>query len=69
MNLPDWTEPVARYMLEEGLANTLKLSAIALVGSALIGITLGTLLTIRFLPLRARDPRSTSRSGEACRSS
>ncbi|HET9507577.1 MAG TPA: amino acid ABC transporter permease [Gaiellaceae bacterium] len=53
MSLPDWTEPVARYILEEGLVNTLKLSAIALVGSALIGITLGTLLTIRFLPTRA----------------
>jgi polar amino acid transport system permease protein len=53
MSLPDWVEPVARYMLEEGLANTLKLSAIALVGSALVGITLGTLLTIRFLPTRA----------------
>jgi polar amino acid transport system permease protein len=33
--------------------NTLKLSAIALVGSSIIGITLGTLLTIRFLPTRA----------------
>jgi polar amino acid transport system permease protein len=53
VNLPDWTEPVARYILEQGLVNTLKLSAIALVGSALIGITLGTLLTIRFLPTRA----------------
>jgi polar amino acid transport system permease protein len=53
MSLPDWTEPVARYIIEQGLVNTLKLSAIALVGSALIGITLGTLLTIRFLPLRA----------------
>jgi His/Glu/Gln/Arg/opine family amino acid ABC transporter permease subunit len=50
---PDWIGPVARYMLEVGIANTLKLSAIALVGSSLIGITLGTLLTIRFLPLRA----------------
>jgi polar amino acid transport system permease protein len=50
---PDWVEPVARYMFEVGLANTLKLSAIALVGSSLIGIVLGTLLTIRFLPLRA----------------
>jgi polar amino acid transport system permease protein len=49
---PDWVEPVARYMLEVGLANTLKLSAIALVGSSLIGIVLGTLLTVRFLPLR-----------------
>ena len=53
MNLPDWTGPVARYILEEGLVNTLKLAAIALVGSALIGITLGTLLTVRFLPTRA----------------
>ena len=53
MSLPDWIEPVARYMLEEGLVNTLKVSAIALAGSALIGITLGTLLTIKFLPSRA----------------
>jgi polar amino acid transport system permease protein len=53
MSLPDWVEPVARYMLQEGLANTLKLSAIALVGSAVIGVTLGTLLTINFLPTRA----------------
>ena len=53
MTLPDWIEPVARYMLEEGLANTLKVSAISLVGSAVIGILLGTLLTIRFLPSRA----------------
>lgn len=53
MTLPDWVEPVARYMLEEGLANTLKLSAIALAGSAIVGITLGTLLTIQFLPTRA----------------
>jgi polar amino acid transport system permease protein len=52
MNLPDWISPVARYMLEEGLRNTLQISAIALIGSTLIGITLGTLLTIRFLPLR-----------------
>ncbi len=51
--MPEWTEPVARYVIEEGLVNTLKLSAIALVGSALIGITFGTLLTIRFLPMRA----------------
>jgi len=53
MSLPDWVEPVARYIIEVGLANTLKLSAIALVGSSVIGITLGTLLTIRFLPTRA----------------
>ena len=53
MSTPDWVEPVARYMLEVGLRNTLKLSAIALVGSTLLGVTLGTLLTIRFLPTRA----------------
>ena len=50
--MPEWVEPVARYMLEEGLRNTLQIAAISLVGSMLIGITLGTLLTIRFLPLR-----------------
>ena len=53
MSTPDWVEPVARYMLEVGLRNTLKLSAIALIGSTLLGVTLGTLLTIRFLPTRA----------------
>jgi polar amino acid transport system permease protein len=35
------------------LVNTLKIASIALVGSTLVGITLGTLLTIRFLPTRA----------------
>ncbi len=53
MSLPDWTGDVVRYMLEEGLVNTLKIAAISLVGSFVIGVTLGTLLTIRFLPLRA----------------
>ena len=53
MSLPDWTGDVARYVLEEGLRNTLKIAGIALVGSTLVGVTLGTLLTIRFLPLRA----------------
>ena len=31
MSTPDWIGPVARYVLEVGLRNTLKLSAIALV--------------------------------------
>ena len=53
MSLPDWTNDVVRYMLEEGLVNTLKIAAISLVGSFVIGVILGTLLTIRFLPLRA----------------
>lgn len=51
--MPDWVEPVARYMLEEGLTGTLRIAAFSLVGSALIGVTLGTLMTIRFLPARA----------------
>ena len=53
MNLPEWVEPVARYMFEVGLKGTLRIAAFALVGSALIGITLGTLLTIRFRPSQA----------------
>jgi polar amino acid transport system permease protein len=51
--LPDWIEPVARYMLEVGLVGTLRTAGVALLTSTLIGITLGTLLTIRFLPSRA----------------
>jgi len=51
--MPEWVEPVARYVLEEGLPGTLRVAALALVGSMLIGITFGTLMTIRFLPLQA----------------
>ncbi len=51
--MPDWVEPVARYILTEGLPATLRVSAIAVVGSAVIGVVLGTLLTIELLPLRA----------------
>ena len=51
--MPDWVEPIVRYILQEGLPGTLRVSAIAVVGSALIGIVFGTLMTIRFLPLRA----------------
>ncbi len=53
MSIPDWVGPVAEYVLEVGLVNTLKIAAMALVGSTVIGILLGTLLTIRFLPSRA----------------
>ncbi len=51
--MPDWAEPVARYILTEGLPGTLRVSAIAVVGSTLIGIVFGTLMTIRFPPLRS----------------
>ena len=51
--LPEWVRPVAEYMLRVGLPETLRLAAIAVVGSTVIGIVLGTLITIRFVPLRA----------------
>lgn len=51
--MPDWSGPVVRYILEVGLPATLYVSAAAVVASTLIGIVLGTLLTVRFLPLRA----------------
>jgi polar amino acid transport system permease protein len=51
--LPDWAEPVARYILQEGLPNMLYIGAIAVLGSTSIGIVLGTLLTIRFRLSRA----------------
>ena len=50
--MPDWAWPVARYILEEGLPATLRISAVAVVGSALIVILLGTLLTIFFVVSR-----------------
>ena len=50
--MPEWFEPVARYILLEGLPGTLRVSAIAVVGSTLIGVVFGTLLTIHFRPSR-----------------
>src|SRR5262245_46750898 len=50
--MPDWAGPVARYIFETGLPATLRISAVAVVGSAVIGIVLGTLLTIEFRPSR-----------------
>jgi polar amino acid transport system permease protein len=52
IELPEWFEPVWTYILEVGLPATLRVSAIAVTGSAIIGILLGTLITINFLPLR-----------------
>jgi len=53
MSLPDWVQPVFTYILEVGLPATLRVSAIAVVGSALIGVVLGTLITIKLPPLQA----------------
>ena len=46
--LPDWFRPVAEYMLREGLPETIRLSVIAVTASLVVGILLGTLITIRF---------------------
>ncbi len=53
IDLPSWVEPVARYMFEVGLKGTARIAAIALLGSTVFGVVLGTLMTIRFWPTRA----------------
>jgi His/Glu/Gln/Arg/opine family amino acid ABC transporter permease subunit len=53
VDLPDWVEPVARYMLEVGLPGTVRIAGVALVASTIVGVVLGTLLTLRFAPTRA----------------
>ena len=50
--MPDWAEPVARYILVEGLPGMLRVAVIALIGATVIGIALGTVLTIPFRPSR-----------------
>jgi polar amino acid transport system permease protein len=52
-DLPAWVEPSARYIFEVGLPVTLRIAAFSVVASAILGVVLGTLLTIRFLPTRA----------------
>jgi polar amino acid transport system permease protein len=51
--LPEWAQPVVDYILDVGLRNTLIISSTAVVLSVVVGAVLGTLLTVRFLPLRA----------------
>jgi His/Glu/Gln/Arg/opine family amino acid ABC transporter permease subunit len=51
--LPQWAEPVADYILHTGLKNTLIIAGVSVVLSVVVGVLLGTLLTIRFLPLQA----------------
>jgi polar amino acid transport system permease protein len=51
--LPDWFQPIAEYMLREGLPVTLKLAALAVTGSLVVGLVLGTLITINFRPVQA----------------
>ncbi len=51
--LPEWAEPVADYILHEGLKNTLIIAAVSVVLSIVVGVVLGTLMTIRVVPLQA----------------
>jgi polar amino acid transport system permease protein len=51
--LPEWFRDVAEYMLREGLPTTLKIAAFAVTASLVVGIVLGTLITIHFRPLQA----------------
>jgi polar amino acid transport system permease protein len=51
--LPGWAGPVAHYMLHVGLPETLRIAVISVIGSAVVGVLLGTILTIRFWPTRA----------------
>ena len=52
--MPDWVEPGRPlHPRRRACRRRSGSSAIAVVGSAVIGIVLGTLLTIEFLPLRA----------------
>ena len=51
--MPDWVEPVARRLLEDGVPTMLQIASIAVTASAVIGIFLGTLLTLRWRPLAA----------------
>src|SRR5437763_4861792 len=50
--LPPWVDPVASYMWHQGVPATLHIAAVSVVASTLVGIVLGTLLTVRFAPLR-----------------
>ena len=51
--LPDWVVPVARYMATEGLKGTGTIAAESVAASAVIGVLLGTLMTLDSKPLKA----------------
>jgi His/Glu/Gln/Arg/opine family amino acid ABC transporter permease subunit len=52
-DFPSWVEPTAQQLWEVGLRTTLRIAAFSVLASTLVGVLLGTLLTIRFLPSRA----------------
>ena len=49
---PPWWDPVQHQILHDALKETARMAALSVLGAASIGILLGTLLTIRFLPSR-----------------
>ncbi|HKP19540.1 MAG TPA: amino acid ABC transporter permease [Gaiellaceae bacterium] len=51
--LPEWVDPVVRYMVTEGLKGTVIIAAESVAASMVVGVVLGTLITLEFLPLRA----------------
>jgi polar amino acid transport system permease protein len=51
-HLPEWAGPVARYMIHTGLVGTLRIAVLAVLGAALVGMVLGTLMTVRYQPVR-----------------
>ena len=51
--LPEWFQPIAEYILRVGLPLTLKMAALAVTASLVVGLLLGTLITIHFRPLQA----------------
>ena len=51
--MPSWVQPVADYMFHEGLRATLLIAFFAVLLSTIVGMFLGTLMTIHFRPLQA----------------
>jgi polar amino acid transport system permease protein len=51
--LPEWVGPVVHYMATEGLKGTAIIAAESVVASAVVGVVLGTLMTLDFWPLKA----------------
>jgi His/Glu/Gln/Arg/opine family amino acid ABC transporter permease subunit len=51
--LPNWAQPVADYILHTGVKNTLIIAGVSVLLSVVAGVLLGTLLTIKFLPVQA----------------
>lgn len=50
--VPDWYREALDYILTEGLRGTLIIAGESVAASAIVGVLLGTLMTIQFRPLR-----------------